>query len=145
MKIIVTLFCAALFLTSCDETKKVIDVAGNVQLSGAYKVSSINNSAVSENNPTITFFALGKTVRGNTGCNSFFGNYALDLYALSFNDIGSTEMACDQPIMDVENSFLDVLRNTGSYDIENSVLTLYSKADRSILMVAIKEERTTEK
>ncbi|MBT8256227.1 MAG: META domain-containing protein, partial [Bacteroidia bacterium] len=90
-------------------------------------------------NPTINFVALDKTVRGNTGCNSFFGKYSLDLYALSFSEIGSTEMACDQPIMDVENAFMNAMRNTGSYDLENSVLTFYSKADRSVLMVAIKD------
>lgn len=139
MKTIITFVIAIFLITACDETKKVIDVVENVQLSGAYKISSINNNAVSENIPTINFAALDKTVRGNTGCNSFFGKYTLDLYALSFNDIASTEMACDQPIMDVENAFLNALRNTGSYDLENSVLTFYSKTDRSIMMVAIKE------
>ena len=145
MKLIITLFCAALLVSGCDETKKVIDVAGNVQLSGTYKVSNVNNQAVSENAPTITFVAIDKSVKGNTGCNSFFGKYALDLYALSFSDIASTEMACDQPIMDIENAFLNALRDTGSYEIENNILTLYSKADRSTLMVAIKQERSTEK
>ncbi|MBL4662656.1 MAG: META domain-containing protein [Flavobacteriaceae bacterium] len=138
MKTFFTVLFAALVLVSCDETKKVIDVAGSVQLSGAYKVSSVYNTAVSENAPTFNFFALDKTIKGNTGCNSFFGNYSLDLYAITFSDIGSTEMACDQPIMDVENSFLKALRNAGSYNIENSVLTIYSKSDRSVLMVAIK-------
>lgn len=145
MKLIITLFSVALLLSGCDETKKVIDVAGNVQLSGSYTVSNVNNEAVQENAPTISFFALDKTVKGNTGCNSFFGKYALDLYALSFDDIASTEMACDQPIMDVENAFLNALRDTGSYEIENSVLTLYSKADRSTLLVAIKQEKGIEK
>ena len=139
MKTFLTILFTAFVLVSCDETKKVIDVAGNVQLSGAYKVSSVGNSAVSENAPTFNFYALDKTIKGNTGCNSFFGSYTLDLYAISFSDIGSTEMACDQPIMDVENSFLNALRNAGSYDIENSVLTVYSKSDRSVLMVAIKD------
>ncbi len=145
MKLIITLFCTAVLFSSCDETKKVIDAAGNIQLSGSYKVSNVNNQAVQENAPTISFFAIDKKVEGNTGCNSFFGKYTLDLYALSFNDIASTEMACDQPIMDVENAFLNALRDTGSYELENSVLTFYSKADRSVLMVAIKEERGVEK
>lgn len=145
MKLIITLFFATLLVSGCDETKKVIDVAGNVQLSGTYKVSNVNNQAVSENAPTITFIAIDKSVKGNTGCNSFFGKYALDLYALSFSDIASTEMACDQPVMDIENAFLNALRDTGSYEIENSMLTLYSKVDRSTLMVAIKQERSTEK
>jgi heat shock protein HslJ len=129
---------AALF-ASCDETKKVIDVAGNVQLSGTYKISSIQNKSISENNPVITFMALDKSVKGNTGCNEFFGNYALDLYALSFADIASTEMACDEPIMSHENMFLLALRDTGSYDIKENVLTLYSKNDRSVLLRAKKQ------
>jgi len=140
MKTLITLLFAGLLFVSCDETKKVIDVAGSVHLSGAYTISSINNKAVSENAPSINFFALDKTIKGNTGCNSFFGKYALDLYALTFSDIGATEMACDPPIiMEVENTFMNALTNTGSYDLENSVLTLYSKSDRSIIMVAIKE------
>lgn len=136
--IIILLFSSFLFM-SCDETKKVIDVAGNVQLSGKYNITEIGGSAISEKAPYISFFALDKTIRGNTGCNSFFGSYALDLYALSFSDIGSTEMACDQPIMDVENAFLNALNNTGSYEIQNKVLTLYSKSDRTVLLKAIKE------
>lgn len=127
---------------SCDETKKVIDTAGNIQLSGAYTVNNLGGNSISENAPTITFTALDKGVKGNTGCNSFFGNYVLDLYALSFSDIASTEMACDQPIMDNENAFLSALRDTGSYSLENNVLTLYSASDRSVLLTAAKE--TTE-
>lgn len=139
MKTFILTFFAALLFIACDETKKVIDVAGNVQLSGAYKISSIDNKAVAENAPTFNFFALDKSIKGNTGCNSFFGNYTTDLYAISFSDIGSTEIACDQPIMDTENAFLNALRNAGSYDIENSILTIYSKSDRSILLVAKKD------
>ncbi|MCH9660728.1 MAG: META domain-containing protein [Bacteroidetes bacterium] len=143
MKTTIKLILLTLLLVSCDETKKVIDVAGNVQLSGNYMITSIGDQTISSNAPTISFFALNKTIRGNTGCNSFFGTYALDLYALSFNDIGNTEMACDEPIMTVENNFLNALRNTGSYDFENSMLTLYHKNDRSVLLIA-RKERTEE-
>ena len=107
MKKIFVIILTTLFITSCDETKKVIDVAGNVQLSGKYNVTEIGTTTSFEKVPYISFFALDKTIKGNTGCNSYFGNYALDLYALSFNNIASTEMACDQPIMDVENAFMN--------------------------------------
>lgn len=139
MKNFIAIVVTTLLITACDETKKVIDVVGNIQLSGGYRVSSISNKAVSQNAPTLNFIELEKTIRGNTGCNNFFGNYTIDHSALSFNDISSTEIACEQAIMDVENTFLQALRNTGSYDIENSVLTLYSKNDRSIILVAIKK------
>ncbi|MBW2937099.1 META domain-containing protein [Aureisphaera sp. CAU 1614] len=139
MKNILLILLTTIFVMSCDETKRVIDTAGNVQLSGNYNVTEINGNTITEKAPNIRFYALDKTIRGNTGCNSFFGSYALDLYALSFSDIGSTEMACDQPIMDVENAFLNALNNTGSYDIQNRVLTLYSKNDRTVLLKANKE------
>ena len=139
MKNIITIVVISFLITACNGSKKVMDETGNVQLSGAYRISSISNNAVSENAPTLNFIELEKSVRGNTGCNDFFGNYTIDHSTLSFNDIGSTEMACEQPIMDIENAFLQALQKTGSYDIENSVLTLYSKNDRSIILVAIKK------
>ncbi|MBT8261976.1 MAG: META domain-containing protein [Bacteroidia bacterium] len=139
MKALITICTAALFLISCNETKKVIDVAGNVQLAGNYTITSLGETSVTENAPNITFLALDKSVKGNTGCNSFFGNYSLDLYALSFIDIAATERACDEPIMTNENMFLQALYNTGSYSLEENVLTLFSKNDRSVLLKAQKE------
>ena len=83
--------------------------------------------------------AYDKSIKGNTGCNSFFGKYALDLNVLTFSDIGSTEMACEQPIMDIENNFLQALRETGSFSLKDNVLTLLSKDDQSVLLKAQKE------
>ncbi|MEZ4875375.1 MAG: META domain-containing protein [Flavobacteriaceae bacterium] len=140
MRKIIFIICTVFFAMSCDETKKVIDVAGNVQLSGNYIVTAINGTPISENAPNIVFSALDKGVSGNTGCNRFFGNYTLDLYALSFSEIASTEMACDQPIMDTENAFISVLNNTGSYALQNGELVLYSKTDRAVLLSARKEK-----
>lgn len=139
MRALIILFTSAILLTGCDETKKVIDVAGNVQLAGNYTISAIGEKAVTENAPTISFMAYDKSIKGNTGCNSFFGKYALDLNVLTFSDIGSTEMACDQPIMDIENNFLQALRETGSFTLQNNVLTLLSKDDQSVLLKAQKE------
>jgi len=141
MRTLIIIFMSAIVLTSCDETKKVIDVAGNVQLAGNYVISAIGDKAVKANAPTISFMAYDKSIKGNTGCNSFFGNYALDLNVLTFSDIGSTEMACEQPIMDIENNFLQALRNTGSFSLQNNVLTLLSKDDQSVLLKAQKETK----
>ena len=135
---------AILLVSGCDETKKVIDTAGNIQLSGSYTITSLGENAVSGDELFISFFALDKTVRGNTGCNSFFGNYALDLYALSFSEIGSTEKACETDIMDNEIAFLNALNNTGSYTLQEKELTLFSKVDRSVLLKAMKNTRDQE-
>jgi heat shock protein HslJ len=130
-------------MTSCEETKKVIGVAGSVQLSGNYMVTSIPGASdkISKEGDllTLNFAALDKSIRGNTGCNTFFGNYTLDLYALSFSDIGATERACSKPVMATENAYMMALGNTGSYELQNNILTLFSKTDRSVLLTAKKE------
>lgn len=127
--------------TSCDETKKVIDVAGSVQLTGNYTVSAINGKKLENTtNPTFTLSALDNSFRGTTGCNSVFGNYTIDLYAINFGQLSVSEKMCmDKNIMKTERDFLDALNNTGSYAITNGVLTLYSKTDRSVLMSAKKD------
>lgn len=139
MRIILSaIVVATLLFTSCEETKKVIDTAGRVQLSGTYNITKAGDQKVTGTNTNITFTALDKAVNGTTGCNSFFGNYTLDLYALSFGEIAATEQYCDEPIMKVENAILSALNNTGSYTLENDILTLLSKNDRSVLLKASK-------
>ncbi|CAM3323001.1 META domain-containing protein [Aequorivita lipolytica] len=130
-----------IFFTSCDETKKVIDVAGSVQLTGSYTVSSINGKKLTNTtNPTFTMSALDNSFRGTTGCNSVFGNYTLDLYSIGFGDLAVSEKMCmDKNIMKTERDFLDALNNTGSYDLQNGVLTFYSKTDRSVVLSATKD------
>ncbi len=136
-----SLLIFTVIFTSCDETKKVIDVAGSVQLTGSYTVSAINGKKLTNTtNPTFTLSALDNSVRGTTGCNSVFGNYTLDLYALSFGDLAVSEKMCaDKNVMKSERDFLDALNNTGSYALNNGVLTLYSKTDRSVVLSASKD------
>jgi len=143
MKTLATLsiFLFTILFTGCDETKKVIDVAGSVQLTGSYTVSSINGKKLANTtNPTFTMSAVDNSFRGTTGCNSVFGKYTLDLYSLSFGDLAVSEKMCmDKDIMKTERDFLDALNNTGSYNLQNGVLTLYSKTDRSVLLSAAKD------
>lgn len=139
MKKVIILLTSVLLLSSCDETKKVIDTAGQVQLSGSYTVQTINGNLIDENNPTLSFNVLDKGVNGTTGCNRYFGSYSLDLYALSFSELASTEMACEEPIMTIEWDFMKALDQTGSYALSEGVLTLYSKLDRSVLLTAKKD------
>lgn len=133
----------ALILTSCDETKKVIDVAGSVQLTGNYIVTAIDGKKLTtETTPTFSLSALDNSFRGTTGCNSVFGNYTIDLYAINFGDLAVSERFCaEKEIMKTERDFLDALNNSGSYGLENNVLTLYSKTDRSVLLKATKETK----
>lgn len=138
-----SLLIFTLIFTSCDETKRVIDVAGSVQLTGSYTVSALNGKKISaKTNPTFSLSALDNSFQANTGCNSIFGNYSLDLYAISFSDLAVTAKECpEENVMSVEREFMDALNNTGSYGLENNMLTLYSKTDRSVLLKATKDKK----
>tara|TARA_R110002050_G_scaffold16477_1_gene49836 strand:- start:121 stop:561 length:441 start_codon:yes stop_codon:yes gene_type:complete len=131
----------SVLFTSCDETKRVIDVAGSVQLTGSYTVSAINGKKLGNTTvPTFTLSALSNSVRGTTGCNSVFGNYTIDLYTINFSDLAVSEKMCNETgIMKTERDFLDALKVTGSYSLENNVLTFYSKTDRSVVLSATKD------
>ncbi|MGO3183943.1 MAG: META domain-containing protein [Aequorivita sp.] len=138
-----SLLIYTLIFTGCDETKKVIDVAGSVQLTGSYTVSAIKGKKPeSTTKPTFKLSALDNSFRGTTGCNSVFGDYTLDMYAISFDNLAVSEKYCaEKGVMDTEHNFLDALNNTGSYDLENNVLTFYSKTDRSVLLTATKDTK----
>ncbi len=142
MRIILNLLFVTLLFTGCEETKRVIDTAGRVQLSGTYNVTMAGTEKITGNQNSITFAALDKSVRGNAGCNDYFGNYTLDLYALNFGTLAVTEQYCDEAIMTKERAVLNALRDTGSYTLENDILTLLSKNDRSILLKASKVKTT---
>lgn len=136
-----SLLIFTIIFTSCEETKKVIDVAGSVQLTGSYTVSAINGKKLTNTTtPTFTMSALDNSFRGTTGCNSVFGNYTIDLYSISFGDLAVSEKMCmDKNIMKTERDFLDALKNTGTYGLQNGVLTFYSKTDRSVVLSATKD------
>ncbi len=136
------LICTLLF-SGCDETKKVIDVAGNVQLTGSYTVTALNGKKLANTtNPTFTLSALDNSFRGTTGCNSVFGNYTMDLFAINFGDLAVSEKMCmDKNIMGTEMDFLNALKEAGSYTLENNILKIFSKYDQSVLLSAKKEEK----
>ena len=101
-----------LLMSACDETKNVVDVAGSIQLTGEYTITEITDTEIGSNDLTLRLSALDKSVRGNSSCNTFFGNYTIDLYALSFNQFAITERYCDEPVMIVERAYLEALHHT---------------------------------
>lgn len=130
-----------LLMGACDETKNVVDVAGSIHLTGEYSITEITETMIEPNTLTLSLSALDKSVRGHAGCNSFFGNYTIDLYALSFKEFAITEKYCDEPVMTVERAYLKALHQTGSYTLQDNILTLFSKVDRSVLLKARKNSK----
>jgi putative lipoprotein len=71
----------------------------------------------------LTFDGKGN-VTGNGGCNSLGGKYSVDGDQITFTDITSTLMACDDARMAQESAVTQVLSGTTEYEIKDNTLTL---------------------
>jgi putative lipoprotein len=63
-------------------------------------------------------------VTGSSGCNGFGGKYIVEGDQITFSEIVSTLMACDDARMAQEAAVLAVLSDTATYTIDGSTLTL---------------------
>jgi putative lipoprotein len=92
---------------------KLIDIAGTPPVTGA---------AVEEVNVTLN--GEGKRLTGSGGCNRLTGDYTLHRNSLRFRHIGSTMMACPDPVMKQEQAFMAALKDTTTYRITGQTLEL---------------------
>ncbi|HEX6290517.1 MAG TPA: META domain-containing protein [Herpetosiphonaceae bacterium] len=78
---------------------------------------------LTEKAPVVTFHDDGR-LDGSTGCNSYFGSYAVEGERLTIGQLGQTEMACDGPVMQQEQAFLQALAAAGSFSATANSLTI---------------------
>lgn len=71
----------------------------------------------------VTFNEDG-TVTGTSGCNEFGGSYTVDGNEIAFEEITSTLMLCDTPLMGQEEAMYQVLSETVAFQFEGNTLTL---------------------
>lgn len=69
-------------------------------------------------------FVRGK-VAGSSGCNDYAGKYQTSSDAtIRISDLKGGRMACDQPVMDQEQSFLTALGAATSFQVQGNQLTI---------------------
>lgn len=92
---------------------------------------------------------LGVTLRmengdagGFGGCNSYFTSYELDGPEIGFGPVGSTLMACDQPVMDIEAAYFANLAQVSSYESTGPQLALFGADGASLLEFDVAPEAT---
>lgn len=123
-KYLLILLIVGLAVTACSARNE----EPAASLIGSWKLTSYGSvgapqPAVEDTEAGITFNEDG-TVAGNSGCNGFGGNYTVDSDQLTFSEIVSTLMACEEPLMSQEGAVLKVLTDAATYKIEGNTLTL---------------------
>jgi len=79
--------------------------------------------AITSRQPTIEF--SGDRIGGSGSCNRYFGTYNVTgAETIVLGSIGSTEMACEPPVMTQEAAFFSALNAVRAYRRDGDTLTL---------------------
>lgn len=89
---------------------------GDMRLgTGEWQAVSVNGAPLAAGSQPTLRLADGRA-SGSAGCNSYFASYQTGAReALRFSGVGSTRMACAEPLMDQERRFLNILENASGY------------------------------
>lgn len=66
----------------------------------------------------------GGQASGQSGCNRYFGDVQTDGSTITFGTLGGTQMACEQPLMDLEAAYLTALGAVAEYEVSADELVL---------------------
>jgi heat shock protein HslJ len=102
-------------------------------IGGEWIVETIGGApVVDKSEATILFMEEGR-VAGNASCNRFVGGYHLTGEGLSFSQMGTTMMACDEALSRQEAHFLELLQAVFRFEISpERRLVLHTPDGRSI-------------
>ena len=121
-KYMLLLVVIGLLAAACSAQDPAASLLGAWQLS-AFGAADAPTPAVEVSEAQITFNEDG-TVTGNSGCNEFGGSYTVEGDQITFSEIVSTLVACEDPRMIQEQAVYQVLTETATFEIDGNTLTL---------------------
>lgn len=122
---------AAIFIFSMCSNKSGIPIESNWELEYIY-TDGKEMTPPAEHNASLAFLKDSK-ISGETGCNRFFGDFAVNGASLKFENMGSTRMMCPQ--MEFENAYLQTISNVASYTISKNQLILKDNAGNIVALL----------
>lgn len=93
----------------------------------------VGDSQVPENSGMFIRFEVDGSIKGHGGCNGFFGSLEQTESGLAVGPLGTTRMACPEPIMSREDEYLETLQKTTDFMPGNDTLRLLDEENRVIV------------
>lgn len=124
-KFLLTLFILSLAIAACSDQnteEPAASLVGSWQLT-SYGPANSPLPAVEDTEAGMIFNEDG-TVTGNSGCNGFGGNYTVEGDQITFSEIVSTLIACEEPLRSQEQVVLEVMADSATYNIDGNTLAL---------------------
>jgi heat shock protein HslJ len=134
----------ALALTACADPGEEgsSDPTANAWVLEAGTLDGADIPVIADRPITLVFDTEAGTVSGTSACNQYFAAYTLSGSELTFDDAGSTMMACEPPeVMDAETAYLQALTQVELFTIEDGQLNLTGEAVD--LLFVVDETATT--
>ena len=95
----------------------------------SWTLTSLAGKALTEDTAITLEFRDGG-VAGSAGCNSYRGNTILDENTLTVSPLVTTRKACDEPVMNQEMTYLNLLQSATSFEATETTLTIFSGGER---------------
>ncbi len=130
------LFLAGLFLVFLQGKHMTgqIDLAGDPELTGIrWQPTYVGPEPIPGDAGLWVQFDFDGGITGHAGCNSFFGSLQQTDTGIEIGAIGSTRMACPEPVMSRETAFLSALQQAAAFETSGGRMTLLD-ADRTLLV-----------
>jgi heat shock protein HslJ len=139
--------CIAMMLSagSCKSAKESMQVPTPLYDTkwSLKKIYTNNQEEVVKTKAFIRFDKEKGSAGGNGSCNSFGSNAAISANQVSFKNIFSTKMYCEQ-VQQIENKYLGHLGKITRYEIRGKNLLLYNDKELMLEFAAEEEKKSTE-
>lgn len=104
---------------------------------GVWQVTALGDANLIEPERLSLNFLHPGRVAGSSGCNRVVGGFTLTGEGMQFGAMGSTMMACPEPLMEQERRMLDALEQVTRFDItEDGALQLIGGETGGVLLEA---------
>jgi heat shock protein HslJ len=136
--ILVLAASAVVALAACSPTGGSASLEGTLWALESYQSRDGETVDAVPNSGARAEFDNGE-VSGTSGCNRFFGPYEVDGNSISIGPLGSTLMACPEPLMEQEFGFMTALQSAATYGITGDTLEL-SNSDGEVVATFVESE-----
>ena len=134
-----------IFTSSCKSPKEAMQ-SSTALYNTKWSLKKIHDNDNKEIVNTKAFIRFDKekgSAGGNGSCNSFGSSPTINGNEVSFKNVFSTKMYCEQ-VQQIENKFLGSLEKVTRYEIKDSSLFLYRDKELLLEFVAAEEIKSTE-
>ncbi len=89
-----------------------------------WRAVSVGEEAIPANSGIYIQFEVDGSIKGHAGCNGFFGSLEQRDSGVGIGPLGATRMACPDPIMSRELTFIDAVQKMASFQSTSDTLSL---------------------